>query len=151
MRKTLLGMVLMLGLTGPTASAQHPACGLDQGLETATSARLYREIAASCEDPNTAELNYNRAYFMELLARYRATLRLQAASGQEDLKDYHAYRIFIGLTEALTRQLATGPSNQADSLNAVYDRASEIAELRLRGYELQANYLERQIWQNDPQ
>ena len=130
-------------------SERQTACGLDQGLETADSAPLYREIAASCQKANTANLNYNRAYFMELLESYRTTLRLEAASGQEDLKNYHAYRIFIGLTEALTRQQAAGSGDQADWLNTVYDRASEIAELRLRGYELQANHLEQKVWKND--
>lgn len=151
MKKTLLGMVLMLGSTGPASAAQHPACGFGQGLETILSARLYREIAASCEDPDTADLYYNRAYFVELLERYRTTLRLETASGQEDLKNYHTYRIFIGLTEALAQRQLAGPPRQADWLNRVYERASEIAELRLRGYELQANRLEQQIWQDDPQ
>ena len=124
---------------------------MDLGLQTNASAHQYREIASSCPDSDTANLYYNRAYFIELLERYRATLRLDTASGQEDLKNYHAYRIFIGLTEALTRQAATASGDQADWLNRIYDRASEIAELRLRGYETQANYLERRAWDNLPQ
>lgn len=58
--------------------------------------------------------------------------------------DFDAYRIYMALLESLTPVWFTANRERLEFLNSEYTRRMEIAELRLRGYDLQADQLERQ-------
>lgn len=111
-------------------------------------AELLRQAAKSCDSQSLAMLYYNRAYHADLLEHYRSVMRLDSYRGQEDAKNYHAYRIFIGLSEALaqSRAASEGQTEAVAWLNSVYERAGEIAELRLKGYDNLADRMDRQVW-----
>jgi hypothetical protein len=139
---------LLITVTALRAGAAAGDCqGLDWTRPDVSSQQL-RELAGRCDDLHVSRLMYNRAYHLDLLGRYQAVLKLSPGSHQEDVKNYHAYRIFIGLTEALTAygDRASRGDGPAAWLNSVYDRATEIAELRIKGYDLQADRLEREAW-----
>lgn len=145
--------VVLAGLLAcaATAAAQSPAPNCSPAVLSGQqhSPELLRQAAPTCSSQSQTDLLYNRAYHAELLDRYRSILQLETYRGQEDARNYHAYRIFIALSEALaqSRALASAGDGQAVAwLNSVYDRASEIAELRLKGYDLIADRLERQAW-----
>jgi hypothetical protein len=133
------------------AAGQPPAaaCSTQTLAAPHNSPQLLRQVAPTCDSAALTDLLYNRAYHAELLERYRSVMRLEGYRGQDDARDYHAYRIFIGLSEALAQSpaLQSRAEGQAAAwLNSVYDRATEIAELRLKGYDLIADRLERQAW-----
>ena len=146
--KHFLMVLLLAPLLPITATAeQHSACNDAGALAPSAAPDLLRNIAASCAAAVTADLYYNRAYHAELLGRYRAAMRLQGYRRQEDVKNYHTYRIFIGLSEAMASAAPLpGDGDTVAWLNSVYDRATEIAEMRLRGYDQQANRLESEFW-----
>jgi hypothetical protein len=152
MRFGLASAVLLAALAGLAVhAAERRGCDNLGWPQAGASSADLRDLAARCESGDAAALFYNRAYHLDLLERYRSLIRLTPASGQEDFKDYHAYRIFIGLTEALADQRRRESGRQPTAwLNSVYDRATEIAELRLRGYDLQADRLERDAWDERP-
>ena len=151
MRRQKAGFLLIAMTVVSTGSQAGDCQGLDWTNSGVSSDQL-RQLASRCEDLDASRLMYNRAYHLDLLGRYRALLKLSPGSNQEDLKDYHAYRMFIGLTEALTAYGSqTGNDGEpAAWLNSVYDRATEIAELRMKGYDLQADRLEREAWGPSP-
>ena len=131
-----------------TASAgENPVCEQGHVPDKSATPDWLREIAASCSTEPTAALFYNRAYHIELLERYRSVMHLQTFHNKEDVKNYHAYRIFIGLSEAFAdTSPLPGAGDTVGWLNSIYNRAGEIAELRLRGYDLQADRLENKLW-----
>jgi hypothetical protein len=147
-RKNRLGRWILLLTVASGTAAGEGGCLSAEWQRSASAAEL-RERAATCESKEGTTLLYNRAYHLDLLGRYRSVIRLQPGSGQEDFKHYHAYRMFIGLTEAFAAYRGDRDEPPAALLNLVYDRATEIAELRLRGYDLQADRLERETWSLD--
>lgn len=142
-------LLLLACLLSPPASLAegHPACAEGLKSERSAAAVEMRDIAASCPPGATADLWYNRAYHADLLDRYQRLMQLEAYRAQDDARNYHSYRIFIGLSEALARygQQAQG-GDAVVWLNSIYDRAGEIAEMRLKGYDLQADRLEAGLW-----
>jgi len=148
-RRNRLGLWIVLATVASSGTATAGGGCLGAEWQRSASSAELREQAATCDSKEGATLLYNRAYHLDLLGRYRSVLRLQPGSGQEDSRHYHAYRIFIGLTEAFAAQRGDRDAPPAALLNRVYDRATEIAELRLRGYDLRANRLEREAWAVD--
>lgn len=147
-KRTITCLFFASVLSTTATPAERTTCELGQELRQAATPERLREIAASCSTEPTAALFYNRAYHIELLQRYRTAMQLQALQNrQEDAKNYHAYRIFIGLSEAFA-DLSPLPEigDSVAWLNSVYDRAGEIAEMRVRGYDLQADRLENELW-----
>ena len=102
-------------------------------------------IAASCTRPALAKLIYNRAHLYELMTEFNDLN--QALSADSTSRTYYqAYRIFIGLAEAFAvKAIAEGDSVALNRLNRTYQEYIAITELRLKGYDLIADRLEREL------
>lgn len=134
----------LIGCSGAFAQ-EHPGCrNLDYGYQQHTPVEL-RAIAASCRYPDVAYLYYNRAYHAELLSRADAMASLIPYSGREKQKQYDllSYRYYMAMIEDLASVWYPDPIARVRFLNLEYDRRSEIAELRLKGYDQIADRLER--------
>lgn len=142
-----LPVVIALALPRLASADAQADCQGAPALDPSTTAVEMRALAAGCPPGPTADLWYNRAYHAELLERYRSAMRLEVYRTADDARNYHSYRVFIELSEALARHApsATGGDRVA-WLNSIYDRAGEIAEMRLKGYDLQADRLEARLW-----
>jgi hypothetical protein len=124
---------------------EHPACrDIDYAYQDHSSASL-RAIAASCRYRDVAYLYYNRAYHADLLARADSLSSLIPYSGREREKQYDmvSYRYYMAMVESLSSLWFKDPVSRLRFLNLEYDRRSEIAELRLKGYDHIADRLER--------
>jgi hypothetical protein len=117
-------------------ACQQPKSYQDYGVETLLA------IAQSCKVDEVADLFYNRANHIRQVKKYLQFESSLNKQGSRDSMAYiHAYRIHIGLAEAL---LSKAEAIQTlDRLNRIYEQSSEIAELRFRGYDLLANRLQQ--------
>jgi hypothetical protein len=123
------------------AACQQPKAYQDYDVEALLS------IAQSCEVGEVAALFYNRANHIRQVKRYLQFESLLNKRGSRDSTAYiHAYRIHIGLAEALlSKALTPDATRTLDRLNRIYEHSSEIAELRFRGYDLLANRLRMRL------
>lgn len=140
-------MVCLLQSPLVAVAEPHAGCRTPVFTKLPVDSTELRAIATSCPPGPRADLWYNRAYHAELLERYRSVMQLEVYRPQDDMRNYHSYRIFIDLSEAMAEQ--TLPADSVDTvvwLNSIYDRAGEIAEMRLKGYDLQADRLEARLW-----
>jgi len=98
-----------------------------------------------CEDPKLSQLNDNRAQLFELMSDFNSLN--QAVSADKTTQAYYqAYRIFIALAESFAVQaMARGDLEVLSRLNETYRQYIEITQLRLKGYDLIANRLEREL------
>ena len=145
--RSALSMLCFL-LSGVVA-AQGPSgeCRGTPAVEPSAGPAELRATAERCPPGPTADLWYNRAYHSDLLRRYRSAMELEVYRASDDARNYHSYRIFIGLSEALARHARrSGDPENVVWLNSIYDRAGEVAEMRLKGYDLQADHLEARLW-----
>jgi hypothetical protein len=129
-----------------TCQAQEPAAcrdaslpGLDQ------SADGLRQIAAGCLAEDIAALYYNRAYFKDLQASLASMAKLSGKGMMEGGLSPDAFQTYFFLVELIARDRIPDPLERARHLNRGYDQALEVAEMRLKGYDLSANRLERRF------
>jgi hypothetical protein len=135
------GGVLFLLFSGALFGAtEHAACKQpkayqDYGVEALLT------IAQSCAVDEVAALFYNRANHIRQVKKYfQFELSLNKQGNRDRMAYIHAYRIHIGLAEALLSTALTPDATQIlDRLNRIYEYSGEIAELRFRGYDLLAN------------
>ena len=107
--------------------------------DSATSLRM---IAARCTNPELAKLYYNRAYHLDLLNESKTYA--QIIPYQQEVGDYHfvAARIYITLIELLAPNWFANSTDRISFLNDIYEKRTEIVELRLHGYNKVADILE---------
>jgi hypothetical protein len=138
--------------SGIAAAAEHPACrDADYSYSNLSSTEM-RVIAASCKSEAFARLYYNRAYHADMVKEAKAQSDITVFSPDdatfhgtpERVRDFEAYRMYIELIEAFAPVWYKDPQERIAFLNKEYDRLGEIAELRLRGYGLIADYMEAQ-------
>ena len=140
-------MLCSLQSTVATAASPLSGCGAPVASQIPSDSVELRAIATGCPPGAKADLWYNRAYHAELLNRYRSAMQVEVYRTQDDARNYHSYRMFIDLSEAMARYaMPTCGVDTVAWLNSIYDRAGEIAEMRLRGYDLQADRLEARLW-----
>jgi hypothetical protein len=146
------GVSLVLAGAGaiPLVHADEASPGCDRPWEPHSDlpASALRSIAASCASSEIKRLFYNRAYHLDLLGYYQALSGLDRPGlGKDDRYRFEAYRMFINLAEAFAWD-AWGQRGEAAiaELNGSYDRAMEIADLRLRGHSLIADRLESRLF-----
>ena len=110
-----------------------------------TGDKPWTNIPFDCEHPELARLNDNRAQLYELMSDFNNLNR--AVSADKSAQAYYeAYRILIGLAESFVMQaMARGDLDALTRLNDTYRQYIEITELRLKGYDLLANRLEREL------
>ena len=100
-------------------------------------------ILLHCAHPGLTRLHHNRTQLIELMHDFNSLNRAVSADKSAQA-NYEAYRIFIALAESFAVQaMAAGDLTALDRLNETYRRYIELTELRLKGYDLIANRLER--------
>ena len=135
-------------LISPMAGAEeHPACRNPLADYSNLSSAELSRIAISCQSSAVAELFLNRASQNELEELDRVYSSLIPFQDRGDRHHFDSYKMFISLVEVFAgNSRQNRDQKRVEELNKVYDLAGEIAELRLRGYDLQANALEREAW-----
>lgn len=132
---------LLVAAMGATAG-EHPACqDVDFSYRGSTPDEL-REIAQSCAVPEMAELYHHRARRAELIADHAVMSRLEQV--QRSLSDRWTMQedaLFITLVELLSTAYGLSSVERTKVINTAFDHTNEVAELRLRGYDLQADRL----------
>jgi hypothetical protein len=132
-------------------AGQHLACSQPVEDFSQYPGGELEQIAATCESPVVSQLFYHRAHFREIEQTNELYEDLIAYRPQEERHHQDSYRIFIGLVEAMVRQRWVNESVKArerhlGELIRVYEVSEQIAEMRLRGFDLQARALERRLW-----
>lgn len=144
MRIGAAAVLLISMVHGLVQAGEHPACrDLDYRYAQHPSQQL-RAIAASCEAEEIADLFYHRAYHAELIAEGEALRGLIAYTRRDSGGHFDAYRLYIAMIEAFAPVWYPVVNERAAFLNGQYEHHSEIAELRLHGYDMVADRLERQ-------
>jgi hypothetical protein len=148
MRLPKLAALCVAGLAAVLRAQPQPACGRPAEPYAQHAAEVLRAIAASCATPEIARLFNNRARHRELLSELRIMAGVERAGPDDGTARLEAYRIFIALAEALAWRGPPQPADEATirHLNAAYERATEVAELRLRGYDRVADHRERLLF-----
>jgi hypothetical protein len=127
------------------AAGEHPACYQPFSSPEPKFPILSSSIPVNCEHPELTRLNSNRAQLYELMSDFNSLNRGISANKSAQAY-YEAYRIFIGLAESFAvRAMARGDLTALDRLNETYRQYIEITELRLKGYDLIADRLEREL------
>jgi hypothetical protein len=141
-----LGIVLISFLSVCPVYAEPPsACDRPSLEDLEISAEQLCAIAETCKRPEVAKLYYKRAYLREILDEYDQ-FNAMISADQTSQANFEAYRILIGLAEAFAAEaLSKGDVDVLSRLSRTYDRYIEIAELRLKGYDLIANRMERDL------
>ena len=135
------GAAALLLAATQISAGEHPACNdIDFPYRDSTPDEL-RDIAQSCATPQMTELYYHRARHGELMADHAVMSRLERIERSRSDWSADEDALFIALVETLTATYDLDPLERADIINAAFQHANEIAELRLRGYDLQAKRL----------
>ncbi|MDJ0805288.1 MAG: hypothetical protein QNJ78_00495 [Gammaproteobacteria bacterium] len=144
MGRLAMALVLLLAVYS-TAAEQHSACDTLSIDHLGATIDQLRAIAETCEWPEIATLFYNRAYLRELILEYDR-INSMISADRSHQANFEAYRILIGLVESFAAEaLSRGDADTVTRLNRTYDHYIEIAELRLKGYDLIANRMEREL------
>jgi hypothetical protein len=141
-RDAWLWMALLV--SSVACAQEYPGCQEPDYDYTGHSASELRAIAASCKWSAMRQLYYRRAYHADLVVESRILSGLIPYSHRDVDVQFEAYRIYMGLIEALAPVWFPDPAERIAFLNGEYGRRSEVAELRLRGYDQLADRLERQ-------
>jgi len=129
-----LMLALWLAAAGACASDEHAAC-IDTGYDWYTlSATELRAIAGQCTSRPFAALNYQRAYYHDLLDENAAMSGLIPYSTAESQPGLESFGMHMLLLEQLAPLYFPSVNDRVAFLNAEYEIRSEIAELWLRGY-----------------
>jgi len=135
-------ILLTLAVQSTFAGAEHPACNdVDHPFRHLSPVEL-RDIADQCQNPAMSALMANRAQHAELVqdhAYFERITRIQRSRAEWHM-DINV--IFLGLVEVFSDEMGLSEEQRISVLDATYSRANEIAELRLRGYDPQAERLE---------
>jgi len=130
------GFMLALWLAAAVACASdEPAACSDTGHDWYTlAASELRTIAARCTSPAFADLNYNRAYYLDLLDEDAAVSGLIPYSSVENQPDMESFGVYMLLIEQLAPLYYPSTRDRVAFLNAEYEIRNEISELWLHGY-----------------
>ena len=133
-KRTIL-IVLLLGLSFPLYADDPLSCANHQYRPEMDSAERLKAIANTCSSPLVSELYRHRARYAQLIQRY------EAASSKSD-RFITAYRIYITLTEDFAANANNTPVLSLVALNMGYEYATRLTELRLKGEDELAAWLE---------
>lgn len=137
--------ILGLILSSPVTANENPACGNNSISFTNHNANELRIIAASCQDKEVARLFYNRAYHKDLLLEGKALSSIIQLNAEPSHYLLTAYRMYIAMLEEFAPLYYPDIQQRVKFLNMIYERRSEVVELRLHGYDKLADALERKI------
>ena len=133
-QRRLACIALFLASLNVQGADIHTACNTVTYNWFNHSAEEMRQIASSCETGYFSELNFHRAYYIDLVNEATATAGLIDYVRTENRANLGAYKFHMMLAEQLARHLYPTRIGQLLFLNGEYEVNNEIAELRLRGY-----------------
>ncbi len=130
------GFMLVLWLAGAGAYAgDEPVACSETGHDWYTlPASELRTIAGRCTSRAFADLNYNRAYYRDLLDENAAVSGLIPYSSGESQPNMESFGVYMLLIEQLAPLYFPSVTDRVAFLNAEYDIRNEISELWLHGY-----------------
>ena len=126
-------------------ATESPACRDQESTYINSSANELRSIAKSCQDKNIARLFYNRAYHKYLLSEGKALSGIILHNSESSDYQLTAYRLYIAMVEELAPLYYPNAQQRIEFLNTVYERRSEVVELRRKGNDRLADALERKM------
>lgn len=133
------GLPIFLMVATAVTAGEHPACRDVDFSYRSSPPEALREIARSCARPEMAGLYSRRALHAELMADHAVMSRLeQVQRSPADRWTVKENTLFIALVEAVSAACGLPPLQRARVVNTAFDYANEMAELHLRGYDLQA-------------
>jgi len=135
--------VLLIIFSGSAFATEKPACHDQENTYLNSSASELREIAKSCENKSMARLFYNRAYYKYVLSEGKALSGIVLYNSESSNYQLTAYRLYIAMVEELALLYYPNVQQRVDFLNTVYERGTEVVELRLKGNDRLADALER--------
>ena len=145
MKFLYLFVVLIMVSSNATLANESPACHDHESNHINSSANELSSIAVSCEDKDIARLFYNRAYHKNLLSEGKALSGIILHNSESSAYQFTAYRLYIAMVEELAPLYYPDAQQRIEFLNAVYERRSEVVELRLKGNDRLADALERKM------
>jgi len=143
MKSLPLFAILLLIFTGTANATEKPACRDQENSYINSSASELREIAESCENKSMARLFYNRAYYKYVLSEGKSLSGIVLYNSESSDYQLTAYRLYIAMVEELAPLYYPKVQQRVDFLNTVYERGTEVVELRLKGNDRLADALER--------
>ena len=140
-------LTFFLGLlvSNVVMAGENPACHNPTQAFFNHQATELRNIAASCADNEVARLFYNRAYYKDLLVESKILSNLIQHNAESANYQITAYQLYIAMVEEFAPLYYPNIQQRIDFLNLVYERRSEVVELRLHGNNKLADVLERKI------
>ena len=143
MKSLPLFTILLMIFTNTAFAKENPACHDQDSTYINSSASELRSIAKSCTDKDIARLFYNRAYHKYLLSEGNALSGIVLYNSESSDYQLTAYRMYIAMVEELAPLYYPDIQQRIEFLNTVYERRSEVVELRLQGNDRLADTLER--------
>ena len=137
--------LLIITLPNIVLATEHPACSNFSSSHIEKTSSELRSIAATCQNEHVAQLFYNRAYHKDLLLEGNALSGIILHNSESYEYQLSAYRLFIALVEEIAPLYYPNVDHRISFLNQVYERRSEVVELRLRGYDKLADRLEKKL------
>jgi len=145
MKSLYLLVVLIMVSSSAALANESPACHDHESSYINSSAKELRSIAVSCEDKGIAQLFYNRAYHKYLLSEGKALSGIILHNSESSAYQFTAYSLYIAMVEELAPLYYPDAQQRIEFLNTVYERRSEVVELRLKGNDRLADALERKM------
>lgn len=138
MNVNIFMVFLVLCFCQPVIAEEHQACHDISSLHPYDTQQL-RQIASSCQRKPIADLFYYRAYLVDLMhdAEYFSHLISDEAVGNTA----HGFRMYMAMVEDIAAARIMDDLERARFLNTVYENHSEMADLRIRGFDRRAENL----------
>ena len=139
--KAVLSSAAAMCLVTAVLAGEHPACSdIDYPYQHQPPEELH-DIARSCAPGAVADLLYARARHAELMADHALMKRLERIQRSRSDWSTEEDQVFLSLVEVFSAQFDLPAAQRASVLTAAFEHLNELAELRLRGYDLQARRL----------
>jgi hypothetical protein len=143
-------LALCLVATGACADDEEAACTETTYDWSAQSAAALRTIAGRCNTRPFTELNYHRAYYLDLLGEDAAAAGLISYSVADSQPSMESFGVHMLLVEQLAPLYFPSGRERVAFLNSEYELMNEIAELWLHGYGTLATRLSERHSHNAP-
>jgi hypothetical protein len=143
--KGMIGSGILCLVSFVVSAGEDPACDRSLITEQPGTVKSWPNIPFDCAQSGLSRLHDNRAQLYQLMNDFNDLNR--AVSADKTAQAYYeAARIFIGLAESFAvKAMARGDLTALERLNRTYRQYIEITELRIKGYDLIANRLEREL------
>lgn len=132
--RTALAVVFLFSACGNAAAVEHGAC-IDTGYHWQQhDPDELRRIAGQCSKPLFSDLNYHRAYYLDLAKESEKLAGLVSWSYSESSANSRAHILYMQMVEQLAPHYYSSDEALAAWLVSEYEFRNEVAELWLHGY-----------------